>query len=186
MTKGVKISLFLVLFATIGINVFFIVETTKKLNLQTTADYPTSNENGENQFPVRNGDQQQQGKTFQGEYNHFYNNDLIPPTVNSGFESSGLRGESGNDHPKISNIKVDSHQFTFDGIEVDNDQQNINAPQRSNQLKLQEFSKPKSISIEVLSSKSRVSVIVDGTTVSKYTNCTITLNANYCSAELSY
>ena len=169
MTKGVKISLFLVLFATIGINVFFIVETTKKLNLQTTADYPTG-ENGGNHFPVRTGDQQLQAKTLQGEYNHFYNNDLIPPTVNSGFETSGLRMESGNDFLKSNNIKDDPHQLTLDDTEGDNDQQNIHAPQRSNQLKLKEFSKPKSISIEVLSSKSRVSVIVDGTTVRNFTH----------------
>ena len=149
---------------------FFIVETTKKLNLQTTADYPTSNENAENQFPVRTEDLQRQEKTLQGEYNHFYNNDLIPPTVNSGFEPSGMKRESGSDLSNSNNNKVDSHHFTFDGIEVDNDQQNINAPQRSNQLKLQEFNKPKSISIEVLSSKSRVSVIVDGTTVSNCIN----------------
>ena len=146
------------------------METTKKLSLQTTADYPTgSDSNGGDQFPIGTGDQRQQGKLFQGEYNHFYNNDLIPPTINTGFESTGLRIESGNDLPKPSNTKVDAHQLILDEIEGNNDQQNILAPQRSNQLKLQEFSKPKSISIEVLSSKSRVSVIIDGTTVSKLT-----------------
>ena len=77
-----KISLFLVLFATIGINVFFIVETTKKLSLQTTADYPTGGDNVANQFPTGTGDRyDQQGRPIRGEYNHFYNN--IPYFLNS-------------------------------------------------------------------------------------------------------
>jgi hypothetical protein len=169
-TKGVKISLFLVLFATIGINVFFIVETTKKLSLQTTADYPTGGENVANQYPTGTGDRHdEQGRAISGEYNHFYNNDLIPPTVNSGM-ISGMRLDSGSDALKL-NDKVDEHPLAAESNEGNNDQQNkllnINAPQRSNQLKLQEFSKPKSISIEVLSSKSKVSINIDSTTVSK-------------------
>ena len=166
-----KISLFLVLFATIGINVFFIVETTKKLSLQTTADYPTGGENVANQYPTGTGDRyDQQGRPIRGEYNHFYNNDMVPPTVNSGLVS-GMELDSGSDSLKL-NDKVDEHQLAAtEGNEGNNDQHNmqlnINAPQRSNQLKLQEFSKPKSISIEVLSSKSKVSVNIDSTTVSK-------------------
>ena len=165
-----KISLFLVLFATIGINVFFIVETTKKLSLQTTADYPTGGDNVANQFPTGTGDRyDQQGRPIRGEYNHFYNNDLIPPTVNSDLVP-GMRMDSGSDVLKPID-KVDKRQLIVEGNEGNNDQQNmqlkLNAPQRSNQLRLQEFSKPKSILIEVLSSKSRVSVNIDGTTVSK-------------------
>ena len=177
-TKGVKISLFLVLFATIGINVFFIVETTKKLNLQTTADYPTGNDNGANPFPTGTGDRHdhheqgklKHGKRGGGEYNHFYNNDIIPSTGNTGFDSGNRMEDSGNDEVGQFN-KVDEHQLVAaENNKGNNDQQskqsNIIAPQRFNQLKLQEFSKPKSISIEVLSSKSKVSVNIDGTTVS--------------------
>ena len=168
MTKGVKISLFLVLFATIGINVFFIVETTKKLNLQTTADYPTGNDNPTGTGDGGYGEHHRGG----GEHNHFYNNELIPPTANSWFESGmkGLEEESehgeGNPNhaprsPAISDMKNNDVQKKLN--------MNVNtAPQRPNQLKLQEFTKPKSISIEVLSSKSKVYINIDGTTVSTY------------------
>ena len=157
------------LFATIGINVFFIVETTKKLSLQTTADYPSGGDNAGNELAtgIRDQTNDQKGRPMR-DYNHFYNNDLIPPTVNSGgFDTIKL--DSGNNvlNPKH---MVDENQFMVEGNGGNTDQQqqqlNMNAPQRSNQLKLQELSKPKSISIEVLSSKSKVSVNIDGTTVS--------------------
>ena len=124
-----------------------------------------------NQYPTGTGDRyDQQGRPIRGEYNHFYNNDMVPPTVNSGLVS-GMEMDPGSDSLKL-NDKVDEHQLAdTEGNEGNNDQHNmqinINAPQRSNQLKLQEFSKPKSISIEVLSSKSKVSVNIDSTTVSK-------------------
>ena len=85
--KMVKFALFLVLFATIGINVFFIMETTKKLSMQSMPKF--------DQEPME---------------------------------------------PK-------SHVRRF-----------------SNGLKLQESS-PKSLSVEVLSSRNKVSVAIDGTTV---------------------
>ena len=147
-TKGVKISLFLVLFATIGINVFFIVETTKKLSLQTTADYPTGSDNIADELPTLNEQKDgQQGRPMK-DYNHRRGSEYNAPNQKDHIEENQLRADN------------------TDGNDVQPSQLNINAPQRSNQLKLQELSKPKSISIEVLSSKSKVSVNIDGTTVS--------------------
>ena len=168
MTKGVKISLFLVLFATIGINVFFIVETTKKLNLQTTADYPTGNDNPTGTGDGGYGEHHRGG----GEHNHFYNNELIPPTANSWFES-GMKGLEEDSEKNEGDPKHPPRSPAFSDMKNDDAQKKLNmnanpAPQRPNQLKLQEFTKPKSISIEVLSSKSKVYINIDGTTVSTY------------------
>ena len=168
MTKGVKISLFLVLFATIGINVFFIVETTKKLNLQTTADYPTGNDNPTGTGDGGYGEHHRGG----GEHNHFYNNELIPPTANSWFES-GMKGLEEDSEKNEGDPKHPPRSPAFSDMKNDDAQKKLNmnanpAPQRPNQLKLQEFTKPKSISIDVLSSKSKVYINIDGTTVSTY------------------
>jgi len=165
---GVKISLFLVLFATIGINVFFIVETTKKLNLQTTADYPTGNDNPTGTGDGGYGEHHRGG----GEHNHFYNNELIPPTANSWFES-GMKGLEEDSEKNEGDPKHPPRSPAFSDMKNDDAQQKLNmnanpAPQRPNQLKLQEFTKPKSISIDVLSSKSKVYINIDGTTVSTY------------------
>ena len=169
MTKGVKISLFMVLFATISINVFFIVETTKRLSVQTTADYPTGGGNVDDDLPtgtgVRGRNDQHEG--VMRDFNRFYNNDMHPPPPNLGLELS--KSDSKNTPINRQN-KVNNHDVLADsqGEEVSkrHDSLSINAPQRSNQLKLQELSKPKTISIEVLSSKSKVSISIDGTTVS--------------------
>ena len=143
-----KISLFLVLFATIGINVFFIVETTKKLNLQTTADYPTGSDNMVDELPTFSEQNDgQQGRPIK-DYNHRRESENNAPNQKGHIEENQLMADNG------------------DGNDFQPSQLNINTPQRSNQLKLQELSKPKSISIEVLSSKSKVSVNIDGTTVS--------------------
>ena len=173
MTKCVKISLFLVLFATIGINVFFIVETTKKLNLQTTADYPTGNDNPTGTGDGGYGEHHRGG----GEHNHFYNNELIPPTANSWLESDikGLEEDSEHNEGNPNHANHAPRSPAFSDMKNNDEQKKLNihantAPQRPNQLKLQEFTKPKSISIEVLSSKSKVYINIDGTTVSTHTS----------------
>ena len=158
----------MVLFATIGINVFFIVETTKKLNLQTTADYPTGNDNPTGTGDGGYGEHHRGG----GEHNHFYNNELIPPTANSWFES-GMKGLEEDSEKNEGDPKHPPRSPAFSDMKNDDAQKKLNmnanpAPQRPNQLKLQEFTKPKSISIEVLSSKSKVYINIDGTTVSTY------------------
>ena len=156
------------LFATIGINVFFIVETTKKLNLQTTADYPTGNDNPTGTGDGGYGEHHRGG----GEHNHFYNNELIPPTANSWFES-GMKGLEEDSEKNEGDPKHPPRSPAFSDMKNDDAQKKLNmnanpAPQRPNQLKLQEFTKPKSISIDVLSSKSKVYINIDGTTVSTY------------------
>ena len=156
------------LFATIGINVFFIVETTKKLNLQTTADYPTGNDNPTGTGDGGYGEHHRGG----GEHNHFYNNELIPPTANSWFES-GMKGLEEDSEKNEGDPKHPPRSPAFSDMKNNDVQKKLNmnvntAPQRPNQLKLQEFTKPKSISIEVLSSKSKVYINIDGTTVSTY------------------
>ena len=154
------------LFATIGINVFFIVETTKKLNLQTTADYPTGNDNPTGTGDGGYGEHHRGG----GEHNHFYNNELIPPTANSWIESGMKELEEDSEHNE-GNPNHAPRSPAFSDMKNNDVQKKLNmnaAPQRPNQLKLQEFTKPKSISIEVLSSKSKVYINIDGTTVSTY------------------
>ena len=156
------------LFATIGINVFFIVETTKKLNLQTTADYPTGNDNPTGTGDGGYGEHHRGG----GEHNHFYNNELIPPTANSWFES-GMKGLEEDSEKNEGDPKHAPRSPAFSDMKNDDAQKTLNmnanpAPQRPNQLKLQEFTKPKSISIDVLSSKSKVYINIDGTTVITY------------------
>ena len=167
MTKVVKFSLFFVLFATIGINVFFIVETTKKLNLQTTADYSAGYDT-DGALGLSSSGARSKGQDVK-EFNHFYNNDLVPPTSGSDSETLPYNNHAKNNQ-KFHN-QIQNQEFDLSSGESNRQNRDVSINggsghrQRSNQLKLQELGNPKYLSIEVLSSKTKVSVTIDGTTV---------------------